>query len=384
MERALLDLLATHTSLAAATSDREGTLTLMTPALERMLGHAYQPLAEGELPRVLGLLYEDGVTPLEVADMPIARARAGEMVIDAVVAVRPVEDSARLRYLRCNGGPLWDDAGAVRGAFVLVQDVTEEWTLRTRQDDLRGRLVTTVNHELRTPVAKLLGHAELLQDRRAELPDWARSSVDAITRAAGDLADLSATMTALVDLEAASHVTPVKTDVVPHLTAAIEELADLARARDVAIDRRLPPALVAAVEVPALRRAVRELLDNALIYAPPGTSVLVGVEADEEWLTITVADQGVGIPAGDRDRLLQPFERGDHPGQRVSSRGLGLAYARTIACAHAGDLALHDARPTGLIAVWRSSRFGAGRPADAPDEDGSERGGGPRQARTDP
>lgn len=73
---------------------------------------------------------------------------------------------------------------------------------------------------------------------------------------------------------------------------------------------------------------------------------------------VTVTDQGSGIPTRDRDRLLQPFERGNHPGQPTNSKGLGLAIARTIAGAHGGTVTLRDNEPTGLVAALTLTRYG--------------------------
>lgn len=358
MERALLDLLASHTSLALAASDADGTLTMMTPALERLLGRATEPMREDDLPGELNLYYEDGRTPLRVEDMPIARARAGEQVIDAVVTARPDDRSDRVLYLRCNGTPLKGDDGRIRGALLLVQDVTEEWLVRAHEAELRERLIVTVNHELRTPVTKLLGHAEVLQEVRGEMPPWAQRSLDAVMRASVELAELSGTITQLVDLEAAGHITPTYCDLAPAVRALVAELSVRGAGRSVALELSAPTNVRATVDLPGVTRSLSELIDNALTYAPPGTRVGIDLRVDGSCVIVSVADQGAGIPERERDRLLQPFERGDRPGQPVNSRGLGLAYARTIAAAHGGDLTLRSNDPTGLVAEWRINRFG--------------------------
>lgn len=265
----MLALLARHTSLALAASDAAGTLTMMTPALERLLGHVDLPLEEWELPSRLRLFCEDGRTPLRVEDMPIARARAGEQVIDAVLTARPDEGIDRLIYLRCNATPLRDDDSKIRGALVLVQDVTEDWRVRARESELRERLMVTVNHELRTPVAKLLGHAEILQDAREQMPDWAQRSLDVVWRTSQELADLSKTITQLVDLEAAAHIVPVYCNIAPALHRAAEDRASAFGTGAPGIDVSAPDRLSATVDLRAVTRAIGELVTNALTYAAP-------------------------------------------------------------------------------------------------------------------
>jgi signal transduction histidine kinase len=353
MERALLTLLAEHTSLAAAASNADGTLAMMTPALERMLGHAYRPWAESDLPEVLHLYCEDGSTPLSVEEMPIAKARAGETVIDQVVTVRPDEDGDRLVYLRCNATPLTDEDGVIRGAFVLAQDVTGEHLAHAREAELRDRLLTTVNHELRTPVTKVVGHAELLEDRREELPVWARRSVEVISEAAAELADLSSTITQLADLEAAPHVDRIPVDAAEGIRSVVESLSRRRGEQGVVLRLEAPEHAQATIDLAAVRRAVRALVDNAATFSPTGSPITVCLKLDEACLVVTVSDHGPGIRPEERERVLEPFERGGSSGDGSSSRGLGLALARTVANAHGGDLLLRDNEPSGLVAELR-------------------------------
>lgn len=99
----------------------------------------------------------DGRSPLPVEDIPLVRARHGEVVRDALVVARP--PAGCLIYLCCNASPLTDTEGRITGAIVLLQDVTGERAALERQVDLRDRLLETINHHLRTPVTSLLGNA---------------------------------------------------------------------------------------------------------------------------------------------------------------------------------------------------------------------------------
>ncbi len=157
MERALLEMLGSHSAIALAVSDAEGHVTLTTPALERMIGrHTDVGVAWSfeSLP-LYDALGEHRFTPDE---MPLTRARRGEIVIDEVCSLsRP---DGWTVYLRCSATPLRGDDEQIRGAIALVQDVTSEWVSMLKQAELRDRLVTTVSHELRTPLTKIVGHAE--------------------------------------------------------------------------------------------------------------------------------------------------------------------------------------------------------------------------------
>jgi two-component system, OmpR family, sensor histidine kinase KdpD len=107
--------------------------------------------------------------------------------------------------------------------------------------------------------------------------------------------------------------------------------------------RALPP-LCGDVEV--LGRALRNLLENAAKYAPPGSTVSVRAFAQGQRLTVEVADRGPGVPAGERSTIFQPFVRGRTADGGTPGSGLGLALVAAAAKAHGGRIEVSD-RPGG-------------------------------------
>lgn len=350
MKHTLLEMLSHQAAgVALAVSDASGLLTMTTPALARMLGQD------------LGSVSEQALQPLDVRDpltdrllaqseIPLVRACAGEVVTDQVVTVRR-PDGLRI-YLRCSASPLQGGDGEAQGAIALVQDVTAEWTLTQKQTELRDRLVGTINHELRTPLTKILGHCELLgeltQGVLADLPVGVAHSLRAIERAGRELAALARRITDLADLEAVTQVVAAPLD----LSALVrEEVALQSRPQTAQIALTAPASLVVSVDGRLVAAAVRELLGNALRHAPPGSRVEVRLRPGVGYVVITVADQGVGIPAHDRERMLEPFERGESLDPSDSSPGLGLAVVSAVAAAHGGSVDLQENEPRGLVVV---------------------------------
>lgn len=117
-----------------------------------------------------------------------------------------------------------------------------------------------------------------------------------------------------------------------------------------------PDRLTATIDPDQVGRAVVELLDNAVTYAPPNSCIEVEVAATVDCVEIHVRDAGTGIAPADVSRLVQPFERGRHALQPVNSRGLDLAVAHTVATAHGGELLLDGQEPFGLCATLRLPR----------------------------
>ncbi len=102
------------------------------------------------------------------------------------------------------------------------------------------------------------------------------------------------------------------------------------------------------------------LIDNAVKFSPPGGRVLVAAAPAGTGVEIAVSDEGPGIPANDRTRVVERFYRGE-AARSTPGAGLGLALVQAVAQLHGGDLALDDAAP-GLRAVLRLPLSGSEGP----------------------
>lgn len=356
-EHLQLQTLMKQTDIGIAATDASGRMTLLSPGLRTIFGPKAQMSSEADFVETFGLYADDGVTRLSPEDVPLTRARRGELVRDAVISAR-LGDGTQV-YLRCNGAPLRAQDGSIDGAVVLVDDITAERRADAERTKLRDRLVDTINHEFRTPLAKLMGHTELLVDLGEDLPPDAQRSLAGIASASRTLDDLVHTISSLVDLHADSHLATTNCNVGQVVESVADDFAPIARAAGLSLVLDIRQRSTARIDEARLGKAVSALVENALCYAPTGSEVSVHVCGDDAWVQVTITDAGPGIARVDRDRLVQPFERGEHPQQPVSSRGLGLAVARTIATAHGGRLLLADNKPNGLLATVYVPRYGS-------------------------
>lgn len=207
-------------------------------------------------------------------------------------------------------------------------------------NDLRGALLAAVSHDLRTPLASIKASVtSLLQTDVEFTPQQHRTFLEAVDEEADRLDRLVGNLLDMSRLQAGALTVQTRPtsleEVVPAALAGLGPSADRVR---VDVAESLPqiqadPAL--------LERVVANLVSNALAYSPDDQPVDVSAAAEGDRVLLTVADQGRGIPAGDRDRVFQPFQRlGDSGDGGV---GLGLAVARGFATAMDAALTVADA-----------------------------------------
>ena len=346
MKGALLEALLHDTTLAVAAGDADGTVTMMSPALETLINSEFAPVAAEEIPEHFRVYTEDGSRLLTPDEEPLNRARRGESFRGSIMSLRTSGD--HFIHLRCSGAPLRDPDGEILGGIILFEDISAERAVLHEQAALRDRLVETVNHQLRTPLTSLLGHAELLEDLLPDLPDWAARSLTAVIRSGRHLDDLVHAVSDLVDLDEVQRIDCKPVDVAVLVSGCIEQSRALAVAHGVGVSMSAPEEVSAELDGKRFAAAVSALVANAVQFSPEGSDVEVEVSAPDGQVRVEVADAGPGIAPAERERLIRPFERGSSALTAPTGRGLGLAVAHAVAVAHRGTIEFEENAPTGL------------------------------------
>jgi signal transduction histidine kinase len=214
-----------------------------------------------------------------------------------------------------------------------------------RQEAARRAFVATASHELRTPLTSLQGTIELLDEdlRDGELDrDDAREQV---ARAQKELRRLGRLASELLDLSRLDAAVPLREEPVDlgELGRAVAAEFELrGREREIDLEVATPPGPCWGRGDPdAVARVVRILLDNALRHAPDSSTIHIIPAYHGETATLEVADEGPGVPPGDRERIFERFERGS-AASGESGFGLGLAIGRELARRMGGELRHED------------------------------------------
>ena len=215
------------------------------------------------------------------------------------------------------------------------------------------RFAADAAHELRTPLAALRGGIEVAL--RAERPpeEYRRvlasslEEVERLIRLAEDLLLLSRS-------SAGPDVTRAPVDLEPLLLDVFDVGARLGQGAGVSVRTDAMASATVRGDATALRRALLNLIENAIKYTPPGGKVELSLTTADGMAVITVSDTGIGLDPADANRIFEPFVRLDAARARdTGGAGLGLTIARSIAVAHGGTLSVESHPGAGSRFVLR-------------------------------
>jgi two-component system sensor histidine kinase KdpD len=237
------------------------------------------------------------------------------------------------------------DMGALAIERVRLVEDLDRAEREAETDRLARALLTSISHDLRTPLASVLGAASTLRDLDAVLDPEAKADLlgtvieesERLNRFIANLLD----MTKLEAGAVAPNLAPQ--DVAETVDTALRRVEKVLAHHRIAVD--LSPDLPTLRLDPVLfEQALVNLLDNAAKYAPEGTSVTVRARRDGTRIRIEILDEGVGLPEGDVERVFDKFYR-VHKSDRVrAGTGLGLAISRGFVEAMGGTVAAANRR----------------------------------------
>ena len=201
---------------------------------------------------------------------------------------------------------------------------------------LRDNMLAGVTHDLRTPVTVIKVQAQLLRRRANE---QLRSSIDQIERAATRMARWIDELLEVASVHSADEIdlTLSETDLVSIVRDAIAEYEPHTRRHSFRVEAE-PDEVVSEFDASRLERVIDNLIGNAIKYTPQGGCVQVDVRASGGWASVSVSDEGIGIPPEDLPYIFEPFRRGANVVGRISGTGIGLASAKRIVERHGGTL----------------------------------------------
>jgi two-component system sensor histidine kinase SenX3 len=278
----------------------------------------------------------DAVAAGVISDL-LEQARSGRAIERELQLFGPPRSVLQLQAipLRADGEPL--------GAAVIVYDVSEIH----RVDSVRRDFVANVSHELKTPIGALEILAETLASETDPLV--ARHMAELVVKEAerlgqivDDLLDLS-----LIETQESPRREPIPIGVL--LDDALDRVQRTSDAAGINIDVvNNATSSTVACDRRQMVGAISNLLDNAVKYSERDGQVSLSAAVDGPTLVLTVADEGIGIPHRDLERIFERFYRVDHARSRdTGGTGLGLAIVRHVVRAHGGEVSVESVEGQG-------------------------------------
>jgi PAS domain S-box-containing protein len=327
-ERGRLKAILDSTNDAILVTDSRGHLILANPAAE----HTF------------------GIKDAGVVTRPLAQAIANEHLQqlfarptgdrEALVEEIPLPDG---RTLYASAAAIADGDGRAIGRVAVMRDITALKEL----DAMKDEFVATVSHDLRSPLTFMRGYVTMIPTA-GDLNEKQHEFVGRILRGIDQMSELIDDLLSIGRIEAGVGVEMAPCEVGGLVRMVVAELSGRAQAKNLVLQLELPPTLPLIVGDEALlKRAVSNLVDNAIKYTPEG-SVTVRVRARDSYLVVSVSDTGIGIAPADQIRLFEKFYRIKRRDTiRIKGTGLGLAIVKSIVERHNGK-------------TWVESKLGEG------------------------
>ncbi|HET9779935.1 MAG TPA: ATP-binding protein [Propionibacteriaceae bacterium] len=225
----------------------------------------------------------------------------------------------------------------------LILILAEDRTTARRIEETRRDFVANISHELKTPIGAISLLAEAVEDA-ADDPAAVRKFGSRVGIESARLTDLVGQIIELSRLQSDDPLAD------PELVEIDEVLTDAVERRRMDAERRRITLAVAGAAGARVRGSARQLgvavgnlVENAIAYSDTGARVVVAAHVqarrDDDYVEITVSDNGIGIPAAELDRIFERFYRVDYARSRANGgTGLGLAIVKHIAAIHGGDV----------------------------------------------
>ena len=352
-------------------TDANGAIVFLNPVASSLTGWSQEEAAGRPVTDVFAIRKED---TLELIDNPVTQVlRTGESALvdeGAVLLTRggtavPIDDTA---------APIRSSDGSVRGVVLVFRDVTRRRAAEKaliQADNAKDQFLATLSHDLRTPLAAILGWTRFL--REGALDDQAAAdalrtieqSAKAQAHLIEDILDLTRIASGKIVLEREN------VDLVVLLQETARSLQPPLATKKISLDMRLPDhQVVVFADGKRLRQIVWNLISNAIKFSAEGGTIELELKGGEGIAELELIDHGIGIDSDALPRLFERFRQGhgEHS-LKLGGLGLGLAIVKDLAELHGGTVTASSAgRGAGAKFTVRLPLAAAGGSASASTE----------------
>ena len=220
-----------------------------------------------------------------------------------------------------------------------------------KENQMRRELTQNIAHELKTPVASILGYTDTILDDPEMSSETQRQFIERTNAQAHRLTALLQDISTLNRMDFAAHqLTMERTNVSEMVSDIVQETAIPLEKRHMTLNNCLPQDIVIQGNSSLIYSIFRNLIDNAINYAGEGTNIIISAEQTADSWTFRFSDNGVGIAEEHLPRIFERFYRIDKSRSRsIGGTGLGLAIVKNAVLLHGGSINAQTVEKGGLI-----------------------------------
>ncbi|PWW31049.1 PAS/PAC sensor signal transduction histidine kinase [Cytobacillus oceanisediminis] len=320
-ERRKLSSVLSYMTDGVIATDRKGRVILINEPAAKMLNVSRETVLSSSIDSLLGL--EEEYTFEELLN------ERDSVILD-------YSSKTNTLILRANFSVIQKETGFVNGLITVLHDITEQEKI----DMERREFVANVSHELRTPLTTMRSYLEALaegawkdEEIAPNFLDVTQNETERMIRLVNDLLQLSKMDSKDYNL------TKEWIDFIFFYNRIIDRF-EMTKQQNVTFERRLPDhSAFVEIDEDKLTQVLDNIISNALKYSPEGGKVTFNIEEKDEFIIVSVSDQGVGIPKENIDKIFERFYRVDKARTRkLGGTGLGLAIAKEMVEAHGGEI----------------------------------------------
>jgi two-component system, OmpR family, sensor histidine kinase VicK len=320
-EKRKLSSVISYMTDGVISTDRKGRIILINEPAAQMLSVSRETVLSQPIESVLGLdenySFEDLLEEKE------------SIVLDYSTKSKPF-------ILRANFSVIQKESGFVNGLIAVLYDITEQEKI----DLERREFVANVSHELRTPLTTMRSYLEALADGAWKDEEIApnfleitQTETERMIRLVNDLLQLS-------KMDSVDYQLSREWVNYPVFFNRIIDRFELTKNQNVTFIREITEdAMFVEVDEDKITQVLYNIISNALKYSPEGGTITFRTKESEDMITISISDEGVGIPKDNLDKIFDRFYRVDKARTRqLGGTGLGLAIAKEMVNAHGGRI----------------------------------------------
>ncbi len=232
--------------------------------------------------------------------------------------------------------------------YRLVDEYRKRWHYQEKSEFmaqlelLKSNFLSLISHDLKTPIARIQGNAELVLNGAEKLDDPQRKCLEAIVHTTDDLSQYVETVLDLTRIESSQVPIQKSTkDINATVMEVVESKRFLAQEKNIQLITKLEPLFSIKFDVKLIRRVLSNLVENAIKYSPANSVITLSSKEENNWIRVTVTDQGFGIANEEQPKVFQKFYRCENDNTRsTKGTGLGLYLVKYFVELHQGVVEL--------------------------------------------